>query len=248
MNEIKIGICEDEELQLRFLERELAAYCEQTGEKIEIKSFESAEELLFKCENAFLFDCLLLDIRLQRMDGMALAERIRCTDKDIAIIFVTGDRDAVFDGYKVGAVRYILKPVKRQELFEAIDFVRRRGDEARQGAQSARADYYCFTYCGESVKIDRAQILYIEVKGHYIYIHVDGKDGGRVYSFKETLGGIRASIADSRLVSANRSTLVNIARVCAITRQECVLDTSVRIPVSRGCYEGMNRAFMEYLT
>ncbi len=245
---IKIGICEDEELQLRFLERELAAYCEQTGEKIEIKSFVSAEELLFKHENAFPFDCLLLDIRLQRMDGMALAERIRRTDKDIAIIFVTGDRDAVFDGYKVGAVRYILKPVKRQELFEAIDFVRRRDTDARKGAQAAGVDYYCFSYCGESVKIDRAQILYIEVKGHYIYIHVCCGESEQVYSFKETLGGIRESIADSRLVPANRSTLVNIARVCAITRQECVLDTSARIPVSRGCYAGLNQAFLRYLT
>lgn len=127
-----IGICEDEKVQIEYLVYAIEKYhtsMEVSGskngrEECRIETFQNAEELLFKYEQALPFDCLILDIKMGKMDGMELAADIRKRDKQIPIIFVTGDRDAVFDGYKVGAVRYLLKPIKQEMLAEALECVK----------------------------------------------------------------------------------------------------------------------------
>ena len=67
------------------------------------------------------FSLILLDVRMPVMDGYETAELIYQRDKlrHISIIFITGqdyEDAAVFKGYKLGAVDYILKPVNPQIL------------------------------------------------------------------------------------------------------------------------------------
>ncbi len=236
-----IGICEDEEVQLNYLKNHISAYGRKMGEEVRMESFESAEELLFKYEQDLPFDCLLLDIRMGEMTGMELAARIRRRDRQLPIIFVTGDKDAVFDGYKVGAVRYLLKPIKDEELAEALDFVKQEYLGAT-GVQPARKeDFFCFNYGGEYTKLEKSSIVTVEVQGHYITLH-----GEKDYTFKETMRGIREKLADQRFVLASRSVLVNLEHVKSITRTECSLSTGGVIPLSRSCYNDFNQAFIKY--
>ncbi|SPF56299.1 Response regulator receiver modulated diguanylate cyclase [Candidatus Desulfosporosinus infrequens] len=63
------------------------------------------------------FALVLLDIRVQEMDGLEIAERMRASErtKGIPIIFITAnsvDQDSLFKGFEVGAVDYLLKPIK----------------------------------------------------------------------------------------------------------------------------------------
>ena len=124
VNHLRIGICEDDPVQTTYLQQEIQRYYDRNGILAEIESFHSAEALLFRYPTELPFQCLLLDIGLKKMDGMDLARRIREYDRDISIIFITGDRDSVFDGYKVGAVRYLLKPYRRMDLEEALCCIR----------------------------------------------------------------------------------------------------------------------------
>lgn len=240
-----IGICEDEQVQLQFLEQEIGVYCRKSGQEKRIESFESAEELLFKYEKDLPFDCLLLDIKMKQMDGMELAATIRKRDRRIPIIFVTGDRDAVFDGYKVGAVRYLLKPIHRNDLFEALDCVwKQENPNGNPGDKKSKRDFYCFQYEGDYVKLDKSNIYYIEVRGHYITLHTVCNGEKKQYIFKETLSGMKKQLGDERFVQAGRSVLVNLEHVDAITRSECVLSDGSKVAVSRSSYDGVNQAFI----
>lgn len=58
------------------------------------------------------------------MNGMETAERIRTFDENLLIVFVTGYQDYVFDGYRVGALDYVIKPVGLQRLREVYDRVK----------------------------------------------------------------------------------------------------------------------------
>lgn len=233
-----IGICEDEEIQLNYLQKHITTYCERAGEVLKMECFSGAEELLFKYEQDLPFDCLLLDIRMGKMDGMELAVKIRQRDRQLPIIFVTGDKDAVFDGYKVGAVRYLLKPIKDEELAEALDYVRQ--EYTGQSKVVEKEDYFCFNYAGEYTKIDKNAIITVEVQGHYITLHAE-----KEYTFKETMRGIREKLADERFVPASRSVLVNLEHVKSITRRSCRLSTGQVIPLSRSCYNDFNQAFIK---
>lgn len=259
-----IGICEDEKVQIEYLVRAIEKYhtsMEASGsingrEECRIETFKNAEELLFKYEQALPFDCLILDIKMGKMDGMELAADIRKRDKQIPIIFVTGDKDAVFDGYKVGAVRYLLKPIKQEMLVEALECAKADHLGTSSQVNLKKADYFCFNYVGEYVKIDKSSIYDIEVKGHYITIRVlsdnnsekngDGKPIYKEFTFKETMKGIKEQLGDERYVQASRSVLVNMEHVESITRTECTMDNGDVIALSRSCYDDFNQAFIRY--
>lgn len=257
-----IGICEDEKVQIEYLVHAIEKYhtsMEVSGskngrEECRIETFQNAEELLFKYEQALPFDCLILDIKMGKMDGMELAADIRKRDKQIPIIFVTGDRDAVFDGYKVGAVRYLLKPIKQEMLAEALECVKADHLGTSSQVKIKKADYFCFNYVGEYVKLDKSSIYTIEVKGHYITIRVlsdnneengNGKSVYKEFTFKESMKGIKEQLDDRRYVQASRSVLVNMEHVESITRTECTMDNEDVIALSRSCYNDFNQAYLD---
>lgn len=71
--------------------------------------------------DSYPFDLIFLDIDLGGMDGMALARKIRETDSEVPILFLTNHREYVFEGYEVQAFRYLLKPVTEDTLFPLLD-------------------------------------------------------------------------------------------------------------------------------
>ncbi len=236
MNTILIAICEDEPAQAEYLKKVVTEYYAGRNIKTVAECFADAEELLFKYPESLPFSCLLLDIKLKTMNGMQLAGKIRERDNEIKIIFITGYRDYVFDGYRVGAARYLLKPIKSNELAEALQYV------ITKEAEGGSDDYICINYSGEYTKISRQSIIYVKVTGHYITIKTDNKD----YTYKETMKDIISFLDDGRFVRANRSVLVNLQNVEQITRDECLCSGGERISVSRGCYGEINRRFIEF--
>ncbi|HEX4927607.1 MAG TPA: response regulator [Burkholderiales bacterium] len=80
-------------------------------------------------------DLIVLDLRLQREDGMALARRLR-DESAIPIIMLTGraeEADRVM-GLELGADDYLTKPFSPRELLARIrTILRRRRAEVRQG-------------------------------------------------------------------------------------------------------------------
>ncbi len=69
-------------------------------------------------------DLVLLDLRMPEMDGFEVCRRLKAdaTTADIPIIFMTAEDDikAKVEGFALGAVDYITKPVQREELVARI--------------------------------------------------------------------------------------------------------------------------------
>lgn len=85
--------------------------------------YASAEAFLEK-DNPAVPGCLLLDIRMPGMSGLALQrEMLRKGLSKLPIIFITGhgDVEMAVNALKAGAVDFLLKPVKEEKLLPAID-------------------------------------------------------------------------------------------------------------------------------
>jgi len=86
------------------------------------QGFPSAEALLSSNQ---LHDtaCLILDVRLPGMNGLELQRRIGAANWRIPIIFITShaDGDAQARALEAGAVDYLFKPFREEQLLDAID-------------------------------------------------------------------------------------------------------------------------------
>ncbi|TAD96378.1 MAG: DNA-binding response regulator [Bacteroidetes bacterium] len=74
------------------------------------------------------FDLCIFDIMMPIMDGFALAEEVRKSDKDVPIVFLTAKsmREDTIKGFKAGADDYVTKPFSMEELLLRIRAILRR--------------------------------------------------------------------------------------------------------------------------
>jgi FixJ family two-component response regulator len=103
---------------------------------LDVEPFASALEFL-RQERRDVVSCLVLDVRLPGMSGLELQRALAAAQILIPIIFITshGDIRMTVQAMKGGAVEFLPKPFRDQELLDAIhialdlDMVRRRQEE-----------------------------------------------------------------------------------------------------------------------
>jgi FixJ family two-component response regulator len=86
------------------------------------ESFPSAEAFL-SSNHPRDTACLILDVRMPGMNGIDLQRQVVAANWRIPIIFITSyaDDDACARALKAGAVAFLYKPFREEELLNAID-------------------------------------------------------------------------------------------------------------------------------
>lgn len=113
----RIGICDDEQDARFALRCAVERFLEQADIPSVIYDFSSADGfLLWLSKHANELDLVFLDIEMPGTNGMDAAGKIREQDKKLSLVFVTGYADYVFDGYTVGALDYLIKPLNTERL------------------------------------------------------------------------------------------------------------------------------------
>lgn len=161
-------------------------------------------------------DILLLDIRMPGMDGMAAANRLSELDNPPALIFCTAYDHYALQAFDVQACAYLLKPVRREALAEAlaragrVNRVQRQTlrqqDEGEPGPLAVR------THRGTEL-IELTDILYCEADQKYVTIHHTDGDTVSDYTLKE----LEASYP-RHLLRIHRNTLVGVRFIKALER------------------------------
>lgn len=152
---------------------------------------------------------------------------------EIAIVHVKRGMNLA-EGYEAEAFRYLLKPLQREKLWEALDLflVRRR-----------RGQRYWTVETPEGQKrVAPAEIRYLESFGHTCLLYTPEacfqvKKG--ISEIEKELGILGLSV-----FRTHRSYLVNLAQVTAVGRDRAALAGGSEVPVSRTQYQGLNRAFI----
>lgn len=211
-------------------------WARRRGLEAEVAPFASAEQLLFSLDDAPC-DIVLLDIEMPGLDGMALARELRSRGERTQIVFVTGVIDHVLDGYDVNAVSYLLKPVRAEKLDAALDReIERLGREepvlVLEGA-------------GETSRVPLTRVCYLEARGHDTLVTL--ADGTRLVSSRG-IAQLEAELvqASGLFCKAHRSYLVSLPHVRRITRREVEMDTGDVLPIARGRWEELNRAWLAW--
>jgi FixJ family two-component response regulator len=107
---------------------------------LRVRLFESAKELL-QSELEDAPSCLVLDVRLPRLNGFDLQAELAKSSIGIPIIFLTGHGDVSMSvrAMKAGAVDFLTKPFREQEMLDAVTAALER-DQKRCSEERSRSD------------------------------------------------------------------------------------------------------------
>lgn len=238
---MRIAICEDDKASRDYENLLIHQWAEKKQINITVDSFSSAENFLFESEDRIEYDFLILDIQMGKMNGFELAKTLRKRGFSGSLAFLTGIMDYALEGYEVGAVRYILKPVKEENLFQVLDTVYE--DFTKQSQQ-----VYLLQIGSDVSKIPFDNIIYVEARGHYVHLSGCEGRGGKAFEkeWKATFGSISSDFEQQKFFCLRRGLLVNLEHVVKITKTECTLTNGENLPVARNNYDDLNRAFIDY--
>lgn len=230
--EYRIAICEDNRTDADYIASLVRAWAQTQRIGISLESFSCAESFLFCYEEDKNFDILLLDIEMGKMNGVELAKKIRLSNREIQIIFITGYNEYIADGYDVEALHYILKPVHKEKLGAVL---LRAGEKLKKNKAAL-----LFSLSGGTVRIPLYEIRFIEVRSNYVTLHAVQE-----ITIKMTLHALEEEL-DESFFRVGRSYIVNMRYIRKITKTEVTLEGGETVPLSRGYYEPLNRAFIQY--
>jgi FixJ family two-component response regulator len=100
---------------------------------LRVEAFATAQEFL-RGKRPDLPGCLVLDVRLPGLSGLDLQKRMAAADIEIPIIFITGHGDIpmTVQAMKAGAMGFLTKPFRDQDLLDAIQQALERDRQARE--------------------------------------------------------------------------------------------------------------------
>ncbi len=226
----KIAICDDMEQDIQYISSAVGDWADRQGLTVEVETFPSAESFLFRYAEQKDFDILLLDIEMKEINGVELAKRIRRENDAVQIVFITGYTDYISEGYDVSALHYLMKPLSAEKLHEVLN---------RAVIKIKKNEKALFlSLSGETVRIPIYEIKYLEVQQNYVTIHAKSD-----YTLKKTLGEFEREL-DERFYRMGRSYIVNLTYINRITKASVYLADGAVIPLPRGQYEPLNRAFI----
>lgn len=228
----KVAICDDSESDREKIAGMVRRWAEASGNDVFMSVFPSSESFLFQYAEDKNYDILLLDVEMRELSGIDLAKRVRAERGRAEIVFITSHFEFIAEGYEVDALHYLVKPVAEQKLFEVLD---------RAAERLALEPPSVVVNCdGGTMKLLEADILYIESFAHYIEIHTPTD----VYRLKESITAFGEQLSGD-FFRAHRSYIVNLKAVERISRSSLRLAGGAEIPLARGKYDGLNRAFIE---
>lgn len=229
---IRIALCDDEAALMQSYAGMIREWSDRTGCPCEISTFNSSRNLLLEFRDGYFFDLLLLDIEMPEMNGMELAREIRQTDRKVIIVFLTNYDNFVFEGYEVGAYRYLMKSKAAEKLGGLLDDVAEREQEM---------EYLLVRAGGCDERLELSGILYLEASRHDTLLHT--RDGERL--LKMPIHKL-AELLPENFLFCHRSFMVNLQYLERLSKTECLMYSGETVPVSRAAYGPLNEAFIGY--
>lgn len=230
---VNIVICENDKNDQEFVKDKVVEILDDLDIEYEIKVYNSGDDLLEGYDK--YTDIILLDIQMDGLDGMETARKIREFDDNVEIIFITSFVEYALEGYEVNAYRYLLKPVKDENLRTSLINCLNDRNFVKRSIVIKEGD--------TRIKISLKDIMYIEIQGNDITVHTL-KD---TYRTKGTMSNFETEINSDMFVRCHKSYLVNLEYIKSIKRYTSILVNDEEVPLSRNKYKEIKDRFFEMI-
>lgn len=227
---LRVAIVDDEAEVRGELAGMVERFADERGEQIVASCYADGKEFL---ASGATEDIVLLDIEMDKVNGMDAARVLRKAGITSEIIFVTNMAQYAIKGYEVSAIDFIVKPVRYTSFAfkfgRAVDAASRK-KRSRISVETREGLRY----------IDTADIVYVEVMGHKLIYH--GLKG--TFEAWGTMKDTCAALEPFGFALCNACYLVNLSRVVNVGQDMVTVEGGDVLKMSRG----RKKSFMDALT
>ena len=186
------------------------------------------------------FDIIFLDIHMDGMDGIEAARVLRKRDADVALIFITGIKEYVFEAFDVSAFHYLLKPIGERKFMEVFgraleEAWKKRGQKGQQIFVQTKK---------QGFTLNRNNILYIESKGRKVVFYTT--DMEKPIEAYATMDGLEKRLGDS-FYRCHRGYLVNMSHIVRYGSDRITLSGGEQVYLTKKKRGDFVKAYMWYL-
>lgn len=157
-------------------------------------------------------EVVFLDIRMPGLDGLELARVFSSMAQPPSVVFVTAHDDRAVDAYEVGAVDYLLKPLRSERLAASLDRIiaNRAAAVPEPVAEQGNEDEVIpVELAGTTKLVPRSAVRYVEAQGDYARLHTS--EGSHLVRIP--LSVLEDRWRDAGFVRIHRSFLVSLPLV-----------------------------------
>lgn len=233
----RIAVCDDEEY-FRLREKELIGqYMADRRHACRIDLYASGKELLGRADIASAYDMVFLDINMEEMDGIETAGKIRELSDTVFIVFVTAYITYALEGYKVGAVRYLLKEDASLEnaLKECLDTITGKMNDEKAVCE--------IDFQNGKKRIPADAVLYVESRLHKVVFFVM-ENGVKEYSRYDRLDAVEKELRQYGFCRVHQSFLVNMKYADSVERYKVSLENGTEISISKKYYKAVEKEYI----
>ena len=228
---IRIAICDDVPEQCEIAREKIQAYFSDKTVQHSITSYLSGAELL---ASEVSYDLLIMDIALGEENGMDIAKRY-CSGRRTRVLLLSSHKEELPNGYKIGAFRFLIKPIDDAALTEAMDSV--------LAALGAEQRLPCFDDAGREHHIYLSEILYIEAGHRKCCVRTSAES----YDCPFRIQQIAESLQSPAFFQCHKSYIVNMRYIGSFQKQMLFLTNGERIPVSRSNQNRFRDRYKDYV-
>lgn len=228
---MKIAICDDEQVIREEINSMLNEFFLTHNMTCTVDQFPTGESFVKVNSD---YDLVFMDYQLTDGNGIDFAKQVREENNKIFIIFSTSYQEHVFESFTLDTFRYLVKPISKQSVFDALTaFVRLYQTDRKIIINTLDKDYY----------VDADEVMYIEADKKYTTVRTTA-------GYHKSYRGIskyEAEINNSHFYRTHRSYIVNMKYISVIEKKTISLTNGEKIVISPKNYDEFIKSYMGYL-
>lgn len=231
---MRIAICDDNQIEVDLFKEHISGFLRRKGDyRYEISEYSAGYPLVEDVKEGKWYDVIVLDMVLEKENGLEIANRLRDIGYDGKIIFWTADDSHLQEAFDVGAMQYVVKGKEYGRMYSAINEI----------LSHMRDEVLTFKTHGELHRLEYRQIEYVESKGRSCHIYTTDN---QCFVTLGKLDDIEEELCDKRFLRCHQSYLVNMDHIQSVN-ENFIMESGDIVQIRRRNHNEIKDKYENYI-
>lgn len=231
---MRIAICDDNQIEVDLFKEHILGFLRRKGDyRYEISEYSAGYPLVEDVKEGKWYDVIVLDMVLEKENGLEIANRLRDIGYDGKIIFWTADDSHLQEAFDVGAMQYVVKGKEYGRMYSAINEI----------LSHMRDEVLTFKTHGELHRLEYRQIEYVESKGRSCHIYTTDN---QCFVTLGKLDDIEEELCDKRFLRCHQSFLVNMDHIQSVN-ENFIMESGDIVQIRRRNHNEIKDKYENYI-